>query len=97
MAQLFAFLAAQAILAVVIVDLDLLNLAIMFAAQGSNSRAKLSTLRPARASATIRSLYSVGYGFLVLGMKNTLLHQVKSVRQTGGTPVGRMVFIAFGA
>ena len=36
-------------------------------AQGSNSRAKLPTLRPARASAMIRSLKSEGYAFLVLG------------------------------
>ncbi|MEM6609444.1 MAG: phosphosulfolactate synthase, partial [Pseudomonadota bacterium] len=45
-----------------------------------------STLRPTRASATTYSLNSVGYGVLVLGMKNTLLLQGKSVHQTGGTP-----------
>ncbi|MEM6890848.1 MAG: hypothetical protein AAF636_22335, partial [Pseudomonadota bacterium] len=46
-----------------------------------------STLRPTRASATTYSLNSVGYGVLVLGMKNTLLLQGKSVHQTGGTPM----------
>lgn len=55
------------------------------AAQSSYYRAKLSTLRPVRISATICSLNPAGYGVLVLGMKNTLLHQVKSVHQTGGT------------
>ncbi len=44
-------------------------------AQGANSCARLSTLRPARASATNCSLNAVRYGFLVLGMKNTLIHQ----------------------
>ncbi|MEM7667446.1 MAG: hypothetical protein AAF250_16490, partial [Pseudomonadota bacterium] len=47
----------------------------------------LSTLRPARANATSCSLNSAGYRFLVLGMKNTLLLEAKSVHQTGGTPI----------
>ena len=34
----------------------------------------------------ICSLNSAGYGFLVLGIKNTLLHKRKSVHQTGGIP-----------
>ena len=38
-------------------------------AQGSYSRARPSTLRPARASATSCSLNSAGHGFLVLGTK----------------------------
>ncbi len=38
------------------------------AAHGSNSRAKLSTLRPDLANAMIWSLKSAGYGVLVLGM-----------------------------
>ena len=38
------------------------------AAHGSNSLARSTTLRPARASATICSLNSGGYGFLVFGI-----------------------------
>jgi hypothetical protein len=55
----------------------------MVAAHGSNSLASASTLRPVRASSTICPLNSAGYGFLVLGMKNTLLHKRKSALQTG--------------
>ena len=41
---------------------------------------------PARASTTIRALNAAGYGVLVLGIENTLLHQRKSAHKTGGTP-----------
>ena len=42
---------------------------------------QLSTLRPARASATNCFLNSVGYRVLVVGMKYPLLYQVKNAQQ----------------
>ncbi len=38
------------------------------------------------ASIEVSEALEAVYGVLVLGMKNTLLHQVKSGHQTGGTP-----------
>ena len=54
------------------------------AARGSYSRTRQSTLRPVRTGAAVCSLNSAGYGFFVLGMKNTFILQVKSVHQPEG-------------